>query len=75
MCGRKAKRWEWLAVRSHLKVEINKEGLIRGLHNMEAMITTKRSVSMAELEGSGPRLGSDEAETFPINVTGKGRGG
>lgn len=28
--GRRAKRWEWLAVRSHLKVEINKEGLIRG---------------------------------------------
>lgn len=39
------------------------------------MVTTKRSVSMAELEGSGLRVGSEEAETFPINVTGKGRGG
>lgn len=30
---------------------------------------------MAELESSGPRVGSEEAETFPINVTMKGKGG
>lgn len=30
VCGRKAKRWEWLAVRCCLEVELNKEGLIRG---------------------------------------------